>query len=321
MIVDAAIYRDGHRLPGSFDYDRAAREIAATDAFVWIGLHEPSEEEFDTTARAFHLHELAVEDAVQAHQRPKLETYDNTLFVVTKPARYVDPVEIIEFGEILVFVDPDFTVGVRHGEASRLIEARHMLEADPERLACGPGSVLHAVLSQVVRDYAMVLDDLASDVRDIEEDVFSSQGDSERIYRLKQEVLKFHEAAQPLEEPLYRLSTEEFPAIDHTLRPYFRDVHDHLLRVLDRINNLRDTLTSILGANMTQVSLRQNEDMRKISAYVAIAAIPTLLAGIWGMNFEHMPEISAIWGYPVALGLMAVICVLLYNLFKKSGWL
>lgn len=202
-----------------------------------------------------------------------------------------------------------------------MIEARHMLEADPERLACGPGSVLHAVLSQVVRDYAMVLDDLASDVRDIEEDVFSSQGDSERIYRLKQEVLKFHEAAQPLEEPLYRLSTEEFPAIDHTLRPYFRDVHDHLLRVLDRINNLRDTLTSILGANMTQVSLRQNEDMRKISAYVAIAAIPTLLAGIWGMNFEHMPEISAIWGYPVALGLMAVICVLLYNLFKKSGWL
>jgi magnesium transporter len=315
------MYLDGHRLPGDFDFATAATLIAETDAYAWIGLHEPSEEEFAATAKAFHLHELAVEDAVKAHQRTKLETYDNTLFVVTKPARYVDPVEIVEFGEILIFVDPDFAVAVRHGAASKLVVARKQLEADPERLACGPGAVLHAILSHVVRDYATVLDDLGTDIKDIEEDVFSSQGDSERIYRLKQEVLKFHEAAQPLEEAVYRLATEDYPAIDPTLRPYFRDVNDHLLRVLDRINHFRDTLTSVLSANMTQVSLRQNEDMRKISAYVAIAAIPTLLAGIWGMNFEHMPEIRATWGYPLALGLMVGIGVFLYWRFKKSGWL
>ena len=173
--------------------------------------------------------------------------------------------EIVEFGEILIFVDADFVVAVRHGEASRLIEARHKLEADPGRLACGPGSVLHAILHQVVRDYAVVLDELGADIRGIEDDVFSSEGDSERIYRLKQEVLSFHEAAEPLEEPLYLLATEEFKAIDSSLKPYFRDVLDHLLRVLDRINVYRDTLTSVLAANLTQVSLRQNEDMRKIS--------------------------------------------------------
>ncbi|MDP9144170.1 MAG: magnesium and cobalt transport protein CorA [Actinomycetota bacterium] len=321
MIVDAAMYLEGRRLPGAFAYDTASRLIAETDAFAWIGLHEPTADEFESTSLAFHLHELAVEDAVQAHQRPKLEIYDETILVVTKPARYVDPVEIVDFGEILVFVDPDFAVAVRHGEASRLIEARQELEHDPKRLACGPGSVLHAILSHVVRDYAQVLDELGGDVRDIEEDVFASVGDSRRIYRLKQEVLKFHNAAQPLEEALYRLSTEEFPAIDDTLRPYFRDVHDHLLRVLDRINNFRDTLTSVLAANLTQVSLRQNADMRKISAYVAIAAIPTLLAGIWGMNFEHMPEIQAVWGYPIALVLMGGISLFLYTRFKKSGWL
>jgi magnesium transporter len=321
MIVDAACYQQGHRVPGEFDYEKAAKVIAEGDAFAWVGLHEPTPEEFERARRTFHLHELAVDDALHAHQRPKLETYDETLFVVTKPARYVDPVEIIEFGEILVFVDPGFAVAVRHGEASRLIEARHKLEADPQRLACGSGSVLHAILNQVVRDYATVLDDLFTDIRDIEEDVFSSNGDSERIYRLKQEVLRFHEAAQPLEEPLYRLSSEDFKAIDPTLKPYFRDILDHLLRVLDRINIFRDTLTSVLAANLTQVSLRQNEDMRKISAYVAIAAIPTLLAGVWGMNFEHMPEIRAVWGYPVALLVMAGICLFLYTRFKKSGWL
>lgn len=220
-----------------------------------------------------------------------------------------------------MFVDPGFAVAVRHGEASRLVEARHKLEADPQRLSCGSGSVLHAILNQVVRDYAVVLDDLSTDIGEIEEDVFSSLGDSERIYRLKQEVLRFHEAAQPLEEPLYRLATEDFTAIHPSLKPYFRDVLDHLLRVLDRINIFRDTLTSILAANLTQVSLRQNADMRKISAYVAVAAIPTLLAGIWGMNFEHMPEISAAWGYPAALALMAGVGLFLYTRFKKGRWL
>ena len=202
MIVDAACYQLGQRIPGEFDYEEAGRLITEPDTFAWVGLHEPSPEEFEQAVKTFNLHELAVDDALRAHQRPKLETFDETLFVVTKPARYVDPVEIVEFGEILIFVDPNFVVAVRHGEASRLIEARHKLEADPGRLACGSGSVLHAILNQVVRDYAVVLDELGADIRGIEDDVFSSGGDSERIYRLKQEVLSFHEAVEPLEEPL-----------------------------------------------------------------------------------------------------------------------
>jgi magnesium transporter len=321
MIVDAAIYKNGHRLNEPFDFEHAGRLKGDPETSVWVGLYEPTEEEFEAARLAFGLHELAVEDAVNAHQRPKLETYGQTLFGVTKPARYVDPVEIIEFGEILLFVDPDFVVAVRHGEASQLIEVRHDLESDPARLALGPGSVLHAILSHVVGDYSLVLDALGDDVREVEEGVFSSGGELERIYRLKQEVLSFQNAAQPLEEPLFRLATDDFAAIHPSLKPYFRDVHDHLLRVVDRINTFRDMLTSILAANLTQVSLRQNEDMRKISAYVAIAAVPTMLAGIWGMNFKYMPEIDEVWGYPVALLIMATASFFLYTKFKKSGWL
>ena len=321
MIVDAAIYKNGHRLEEPFSFDHAHKLKGDPETCIWVGLHEPTKEEFEAARGAFGLHELAVEDAVKAHQRPKLEAYGQTLFLVTKPARYVDPVEIIEFGEILLFVDPDFVVAVRHGEASQLVEVRHELEADPERLALGPGSVLHAILNRVVRDYTLVLDALGDDVREVEDEVFSTGGDLERIYRLKQEVMSFQNAAQPLEEPLFRLSTDDFAAIHPRLKPYFRDVHDHLLRVVDRINAFSDMLSSILAANLTQVSLRQNEDMRKISAYVAIAAIPTLLAGIWGMNFEFMPEIDEVWGYPLALGVMASVCLFLYSRFKKSGWL
>ncbi|HLF59942.1 MAG TPA: magnesium and cobalt transport protein CorA [Acidimicrobiia bacterium] len=321
MIVDAAIYKDGHRLDQPFDLEYASQLRGDPETSVWVGLYEPTEEEFEVVRKAFGLHELAVDDAVKAHQRPKLETYGQTLFGVTKPARYVDPVEIIEFGEILLFVDPDFVVAVRHGEASQLVEVRHDLEKDPARLALGPGSVLHAILSRVVRDYTLVLDALGDDVREVEEEVFSSGGNLERIYRLKQEVFSFQNATEPLEEPLFRLSVDDFAAIDPSLKPYFRDVHDHLLRVVDRIKAFQDMLTSIVAANLTQVSLRQNEDMRKISAYVALAAVPTMLAGIWGMNFEFMPEIDEVWGYPLALLIMAGASFFLWTKFKKSGWL
>ena len=321
MIVDAAIYRHGQREPGPFDFEEAGRLRGDPATSVWVGLYEPTEEEFEAARKAFDLHPLAVEDAVNAHQRPKLETYGQTLFGVVKPARYVDPIEIIEFGEILLFIDPDFVVAVRHREASQLVQVRQELEADPERLILGPGAVLHAILNRVVRDYNNVLDALGDDVAEEEEQVFSAGGDLERIYRLKQEVMTFQIATEPLAEPLLRLATEEFEAIDATLKPYFRDVHDHLLRVIDRIHGYRDMLTSMLAANLTQVSLRQNEDMRKISAYVAIAAVPTFLAGIWGMNFTFMPEIDEVWGYPLALLIMAGACTFLYSRFKKSGWL
>jgi magnesium transporter len=322
VIVDAAIYRKGHRISEPFVLEGAHDMSRDPESFSWIGLFEPTEDEFEAVRQEFDLHELAVEDAVKAHQRPKLELYDETLLVVLKPARYVDPVEVIDFGEILLFVDDDFVVAVRHGQASALIDVRRYLESQPEELVLGPGAVLHAVIDRVVDDYANVLDGLEGDIVEVEGEVFSeSSAPTERIYKLKREVLEFHYAAQPLLEPLERLARGRFAALDPELREYFRNTHDHLLRVVERIATFRDLLTSILEANLIQVSVRQNEDMRKISAYVAIAAVPTMLAGIWGMNFTSMPELYQAWGYPAAIVLMVVLCSFLYRSFKKSGWL
>jgi magnesium transporter len=321
--MDAALYRDGKRLPDPFVLDGARHHCDDPSTFAWIGLYEPSEEELEAVTKEFDLHELAVEDAIHAHQRPKLDVYDNTLFVVLKPARYVDPVEVVELGEILLFVDERFVVAVRHGEASKLVAVRRALEEQPEELRNGSSAVLLAILDRVVDDYVAVLDGLESDIRELEDEVFSETGSTptQRIYKLKREVLQFHQATAPLVEPILLLANRRFPAINPELREYFNDVHDHLVRVVDKITAFRDLLTSILEANLTQVSVRQNNDMRKISAWVAIAAVPTALAGIWGMNFEHMPELEETWGYPMALVLMIVVCATLYRKFKKSGWL
>jgi magnesium transporter len=323
VIVDAALYSNGKRQPGPFVLENSLEQCSPGEHFAWIGLYEPTEAEFEAVREEFDLHELAVEDAIHAHQRPKLDVYDDTLFVVLKPARYVDPVEVIELGEILLFVDQRFLVAVRHGEASRLVEVRKSLEHDPAELALGPSAVLLAILDRVVDDYAQVLDGLENDIRELESSVFSDHPSTptERIYKLKREVLQFLSATAPLEEPMARLSRVSYLAINPELKKYFADVHDHLVRVVERISAYRDLLTSILEANLTQVSVRQNEDMRKISAYVAIAAVPTMLAGIWGMNFTRMPEIDKPWGYPMAVGLMAMACFFLYRKFKRSGWL
>ena len=321
--MDAALYRDGKRLPGPFVLEGARRLCEEPETFAWIGLYEPTEEELEAVTKEFGLHELAVEDALHAHQRPKLDIYDDTLFVVLKPARYVDPVEVVELGEILLFVDAHFVVAVRHGEASKLVTVRKALDANPEELRFGTGAVLLAILDRVVDDYSGVLDGLEEDIRELEDEVFSETGSTptERIYKLKREVLQFHQATAPLVEPLVLLANKRYPAIKDELREYFNDVHDHLVRVVEKISGFRDLLTSVLEANLTQVSVRQNNDMRKISAWVAIAAVPTALAGVWGMNFVHMPEIDEVWGYPLALFLMIVVCTGLYRKFKASGWL
>jgi magnesium transporter len=323
MIVDAALYTDGKRRAEPFQLDRALEQCADGSTFAWIGLFEPTEEEFDAARHEFNLHELAVEDAIHAHQRPKLDVYDDTLFLVLKPARYVDPIEVIELGEILLFVDRRFVVAVRHGAASKLVEVRKSLEADPDELALGPSAVLLHILDRVVDDYGKVLEGLDGDIRELESMVFSdvSSTPTERIYKLKREVLQFLSATAPLEEPLARLSRVKFPAINPDLKEYFADVHDHLVKVIERVHSYRDLLTSILEANLTQVSVRQNSDMRKISAWVAIAAVPTAMAGIWGMNFDYMPELDRVWGYPLALVVMASVCYGLYRKFKASGWL
>jgi magnesium transporter len=316
--VDCAVYEGGRRLAESVPlheaYERARRDRGS---FVWLGLHEPSFEELEEAAKVFGLHDLAVEDAVHAHQRPKVERYGDTLFVVLITARYVDPDEVVETGELMLFIGNSFVVTVRHGAASALAETRRSLERESERLGHGPESVLHGVMDRVVDDYHHVVDGLDRDIDEIEVQVFDSArlNHAERIFKLKREVLDFRRAVRPLVEPLEDLA-EEGP-----LGAYFRDIHDHVLRVAERVDAYDAILASALSANLAQVGVRQNEDMRKISAWVAILAVPTMIAGIYGMNFDHMPELGWQYGYAVVVGVMAVACSALFLFFKRRGWL
>jgi magnesium transporter len=323
VIVDCAVYEDGQRREGGLALEQAYEACSQPGAFVWIGLKEPSPDEFDSIQREFELHPLAVEDAIKAHQRPKLEVYEDMLFLVIKTARYVDPVEEVELGEIAVFLGEGYIITVRHGSASDLHPVRERLEDSPELLRCGTAAVLHAVIDKVVDDYQPAIDGLLVDIEQVEEEVFSSAGSNpvERIYNLKREVLDFHRGTFPLLEPVERLSRGAYELVHPEIREYFQDVSDHLNRVHDQIDGLRDVLTSALEANLTQVGVRQNEDMRRISAWVAIAAVPTAIAGIYGMNFKHMPELDWTFGYPLVIAVMAAICSLLYWRFRRAGWL
>jgi magnesium transporter len=323
VIVDSALYVDGRRTEGRLPLDEVPAACLRSGAFVWLGLYEPTSDEFDAVRAAFGLHELAVEDAVKAHQRPKLEVYDDSLFLVLKTARYLEDEERVEFGEILVFAGESFVVHVRHGEATALSSVRRAVESRADLLRCGPGAVLHAVVDHVVDDYGPVIAGLENDIGEVELEVFSERGQNpvQRIYMLKREVLELHQAAAPLAEALEALHSRKFEVIHEDIREYFRDVHDHVLRVVERTTTFSDLLTSVLSANLTSVTVRQNEDMRRISAWVAMAAVPTMLAGIYGMNFEHMPELGWAAGYPLVLGVMAVICSLMYRFFRRSGWL
>jgi magnesium transporter len=333
MIVDCAVYQSGKRRPGEVPLDKAFQAGREPDTFVWIGLYEPSPEEFDAVAREFNLHELAVEDAIQAHQRPKLEVYDDTLFVVLKTARYLDQEEAVEFGEIMLFIGDGFVVTVRHKPASALGGVRQAIERRQDLLRYGTGAVLHSIVDRVVDDYFPVLTGLDTDIKEAEKEVFKEEAGNpttagrrhrhaaERIYKLKREVIELHQSTAPLVEPLDRLVRRRFPEIHPELAEYFRDVEDHLLRVVDEVGGFRDLLTSVLDANLAQIAVRQNEDMRKISAWVAIAAVPTAVAGIYGMNFDHMPELRWTIGYPLVLTSIAVTCFLLWRAFRRNGWL
>jgi magnesium transporter len=323
MIVDCAVYEDGRRRDGDVQVEEAVAACRAPGAFSWIGLYEPTEDEFDSIRREFDLHELAVEDAIHAHQRPKLEMYGEMAFVVLKTARYVDSQEVVQLGEILVFLGDDYIITVRHGEASGLKGVRQRLEDDPDLLQHGPGAVLHAIVDHVVDGYGPALMGLSEDIDEVEDEVFSGRrtNPAERIYKLKREVLEFNRASGPLLEPVDRLARGQYDLVHPEVRAYFRDVSDHLLRVHEQLEGYRDLLTSILEANLAQVTVRQNEDVRKISAIVAILAVPTMLAGIYGMNFEHMPELEWTYGYPLVVAVMLTVCFLLYRHFKRVGWL
>jgi magnesium transporter len=324
VIVDCAVYSNGMRRPGALALSDALEASRERGSFVWIGLYEPTLDEFEAARCEFELHPLAVEDAVNAHQRPKIELYDDTLFVVLKTARYDDATESVEFAELQVFVGPSFVVSVRHGVASALAQVRRAIECQPELLRCGPPAVLHAIIDHVVDDYEPVLIGLDKDVREIEAQVFTHEqkvtNPAERIYKLKREVLDFLRNAKPLSESLERLSRQS-SQIPDDLTDYFRDVHDHLLRVLARVEDLNVLLSDVLNANLAQVGVRQNDDMRKMSAWLAIGAFPTVVGAIYGMNFRHMPELEHTLGYPIVLALTALVCFGLYRRFKRAHWL
>ncbi|QKW52310.1 magnesium and cobalt transport protein CorA [Streptomyces buecherae] len=375
-VVNCAVYRDGQRQQGDLPAADAIRRVregrpvvpaqgsggrSRPPGFVWIGLHEPAYEEFADVAELFGLHPLAVANALQAHQRPKVERYAaDTLFAVFKTVRYVGndrstaTSEIVETGEIMAFVGPDFVITIRHGGHGSLGPVREELEARAELLTHGPAAVLYAIADHVVDDYLAVTDAVQDDIDAVESEVFapappgraprrfgradrsapsdgsaravraarSSRTDEvERIYQLKRELLELKRAVAPLERPLHALATQPTRLVDEDVRAYLRHVADRLTRVAEQVTSFDDLLNSILQAGLAQVTVAQNEDLRRISAWVAIIAVPTMVCGLYGMNFDHMPELAWSYGYPAALASLVALCLLLHRAFRRSGWL
>jgi magnesium transporter len=333
-LIDCGVYVEGHRLSGKYTYAAALSrvreiELAEHEAFVWIGLHEPDESQMQDVAEVFGLHPLAVEDAVVAHQRPKLERYDETLFLVLKTVNYVahESVvlarEIVETGEVMVFVGKDFVITVRHGEHGGLSEVRKRMDADPDQLRLGPYAVMHAIADYVVDHYVEVTRLMECDIDAIEEVAFSPGRtlDVEPIYMLKREVVELRRCVNPLSAAFQRMQTENRDLISKEVRRYLRDVGDHQTAAADQINSYDDMLNSLVQAALARVGMQQNSDMRKISAWAGIVAVPTMIAGIYGMNFEFMPELKWHWSYPIVISLMVLICLFLYRNFRNNNWL
>jgi magnesium transporter len=310
-------------MPGADSLSDAAALSTGGDRFAWIGLADPTQDELDEVSKRWEVHPLAVEDAVHAHQRPKLERYGDAIFVVLKTARYVDRDEVFEFGEVMLYVSPSAVVTVRHGTGCDLAGIRRSLEAMPERLANGPSEVLLAISDHIVDGYEAAVAAVEDDIDEIQVEVFSgpSSRHAERIFKLKREVLQFRQAVLPLADTTSAMAERALPPIPSECRPYFANVHDHVLRASGRVEAIDAVLDSALHANVAQVGMRQNEDMRKISAWVAIVSVPTMIAGIYGMNFDHMPELGWVFGYPAALTVIVVACFTLYRSFKRRGWL
>ncbi len=324
MIVDCAIYRSGIRETVEGDLSDALDEARehGDDCFLWIGLHEPTAEEFDLVKDELKLHPLAVDDAVHAHQRPKLEHYGDSLFVVLKTVSYDSATTSLELGDVMMFVGHDWLITVRHGEAGSLAPTRRRLEGDPELLAGGPSAVLYAVADEIVDSYGVVAHAIEADIIELERRVFTADARdvTEDIYELKREVIEFRVAEDPLIPVLEDIVRNKVAAC-HKTAEYFRDVLDHLLRVDQTVDAANELLTSILNAHLTLVAAQQNEDMRKISAWAAILVIPTMITGLYGMNFEKMPELKWTYGYPFAIGVIGLLCGGAYWWFKKHKWL
>nr|WP_309231432.1 magnesium/cobalt transporter CorA [Nocardia sp. SYP-A9097] len=328
-MVDCAVYVDGKRQLAHCTYDEALAEVRQRgEGFVWLGLLEPSTDLMNKVAKSFGLHQLAVEDAVHGRQRPKLERYDDILFLVLRTVQYhaheLNSVsEIVVTGEIMVFLGPDFVITVRHGDHGELRTLRKELEADPKQLALGPSAVLHAVTDHVVDVYVEVTAAIEEDVDAMEEAVFTPATNIviEAIYQLKREVVELRRAVKPLALPLQLLTHDPKLPLPEEIRRYMRDVTDHHTAVTEQIIDFNESLSALINAALAKVSVQQNTDMRKISAYAAMAAVPTMIAGVYGMNFDHMPELHWTFGYPLVFGIMVLLCGLLYVNFHRNNWL
>ncbi|MHA7261834.1 magnesium and cobalt transport protein CorA [Arthrobacter sp. TMN-37] len=335
--IDSAVYLGGIRTDSPASLGETFDMMHERRGMAWIGLFRPAPEEIHAVADEFDLHELSVEDALSGHQRAKLERYGDTLFLVLRPARYIDEAEKVEFGELHVFAGADFIVTVRHAEALNLARVRQRLEADPELLAMGPPIVLYAILDEVVDQYQPVVAGLQNDIDEIEDQLFNAGADvSRRIYDLSREVILFQRATQPLGAILEALQREsDMGGMDIEVERRLRDVHDHVLRIIDQVNAFRVLLQNALTVHATFIAQRQNDEMRllsesglvqneevkKISSWAAILFAPTLVGTIYGMNFEHIPELSWPLGYPFALALMVGMGIGLYLMFRRRGWL
>ncbi|MEP9412786.1 magnesium and cobalt transport protein CorA [Gordonia sp. VNQ95] len=330
-VVDCAVYIDGIRQPGHITYKEAFTQVRTTgEGFVWLGLHAPDDDQMAGVADVFGLHELVVEDAVHAHQRPKLEIYDDMQFLVLRTVKYVEhetiekASEVVETGEIMVFVGPDFVITVRHGDHTHLSGLRRRLEDRPERLQLGPTAVMHAISDLVIDSYLAVTEKMDVDIVAIESVVFGAQKNwlnIDTVYLLKREVLELRRAVTPLSGPMSRLTAGSNPLVPKEVRRHLRDVADHLSTVIERVVEYDELLSSLLDAAATKVSIQQNGDMRKISAWVAIGAVPTMVAGLYGMNFEYMPGLSDHAGFMTVVVGLIIACTGLWVVFRRHHWL
>jgi magnesium transporter len=337
MIVNNVIYVQGKKVASPATIQETTELRDSLGGMAWIGLFEPGSGEFEAVAVEFGIHELAVDDAIKAHQRPKVEQYGNLVFVVLRTAHYVDPEEIIDFGEIHLFVGSDFIISIRHGKYPDLKQVRARLEDNPTLLAMGPPAVLYGIMDQVVDEYRIVVNELEHDIDEIETEVFGGEPDvSKRIYSLAREVIDFQRAVSPLNTILTSIGEDRSGlTIDKPLYEYFRDVQDHVEQVQEQVQSYRDILQNVLNVNiaiiglqrneevqrLSEISLKQNDEVKKISAWAAIIFAPTLVGTIYGMNFDHMPELHWKLGYPFALLMMLAVGVILWAAFKRKGWL
>ena len=322
-VINCAAYAGGKRV-ANIRIDEVGEVLQQPGRFVWIGLHEPGQDMLRLVQQQFGLHDLAIEDAHRAHQRPKLENYGETMFIVMRTAQINTDRHKIELGETHFFVGENFIVSVRHGSSIPYTEVRNRCESTPELLSKGPGFALYAVMDAIVDQYFPVIEELEQELEGLEEKIFGEtfrRETTEEIYHLKRELMDLKRAVSPLIEICNRLMRFDLKLIPEDTRPYFRDIYDHVLRINELIDNARELLSTALDANFSLISIAQNDVSKRFAGWAAIIGVPTMIAGIYGMNFNYMPELHWIYGYPIVLTITLGSCVLLYILFKRSGWL